>query len=362
MRIKELLKKSEFIHYWGVCLKMCRDETFRIKLFTLYDTPDALMFKHLGKENPSKNIYLMYCNNPTRGFFSLFNLVLDGLQFADYYHLTPVIQWGSSTLYHEKDGVNGIKNSYEFYFRQTSNVSVESARESENVVFYEFSHRKLSIPDFNLTVGASLTDNRRMEEYLNKRAEIIRKYIRFSDEVERHLEDTVHSLLQGERTLGIHVRGTDMRAGYNGHARIVPPEEYLSAARKVFKEKKFDKIFLATDEAAVIQLFEQEFGSRLLYFTDIMRSENGEALHFSYNKRKHHQYLLGLEVLRDMYALSICDGLIAGISNVSLAARMMKKSYKKEYEYIDILSNGFNQTNISMEQKEQRKRSRERKN
>lgn len=346
--IKDKLKQNDVIRYLGICLKMYKDENFRIKLFTLYDTPDALIFKHLGVDNQESNIYMIYCNNETRGFFSLFNLVLDGLQFAEYYHMIPVVEWGQATLYHEAGGIDGTKNSFEFYFKQPGNISVESARISENVVFYEFLHRKLSIPNFNLTVGASLNDDKQMNAYLNKKAEIIRKYIRFSDTVEDYLKMTVFPFIQVGNTLAVHVRGTDMRVGYNGHAKIVLPEDYLRAAKEAFSGGMYDKVFLATDEAYVIELFKREFGSKLDYFADTMRSENGEALHSSYSSRTHHQYLLGLEVLRDMYTLSKCDGLIAGISNISLAARMMKKSYGDEYKYIKILSNGLNQTNISM--------------
>lgn len=350
-KIKEHLKANELMRYFGVCLKMCRDAQFRQKLFSLYDTPDAMVFKHLGQENAAENIYMIYCDNSMRGFFSLFNLVLDGLQFANFYHMTPVVEWGPSTLFHEKDGVDGIQNSFEYYFKQPGNISVESARVSQNVVFYEYAHRKLSIPHFNVTVGASLTDAQEMEAYLEKRAEIIRKYIRFSDRVERYLAEAADALVRGKATLGVHVRGTDMHAGYNGHAKAIQPEDYLAAAQKAFSNGKFEQIFLATDEAAVIGLFERAFGDKLVYFKDTMRSEDGQALHFSHSTRTHHQYQLGLEVLRDMYILSICDGLIASISNVSLSARMMKKSYRKEYAHIEILNKGINHTNINMEPK-----------
>ena len=351
MGLKKWLKRNEQIHYLGVAWKMRKDEKFRNKLLTLYDKPDVLMFKHMGEENPDKNIYLLYTNNATRGFFSLFNLVLDGIEFAHYYNLTPVVEFGPDTIYHEDHGINGVMNSFEYYFKQPGDVSVVSAHNSKNVVFYEFSHRKLAIPDFNLTVGASFTDDKKMEEYLIRRAAIIKQYIRFSDRVQSYLISSTELLIGSKKTLGVHVRGTDMNIGYNGHAKIVPPTEYLEAARKTFEVGAFEQVFLATDEAAVISLFEDYFGDKLVYFNDILRSEDGQALHFSQNTRDHHKYLLGLEVLRDMYVLALSDGLIAGISNVSLATRMMKKSFGKEYEHIEILSHGFNQTNISMKQK-----------
>lgn len=265
--------------------------------------------------------------------------------------MLPVVEWGSSTLYHEEGGVGGVFNSFEYYFNQLCGISVSSARQSKNVVFYEYSHRKLSIPDFNLTIGASLTDDLKLNSYLDKRAEIIRKYITFSDGVKQYLSKSTDGMFAGKKILGVHVRGTDMNVGYNGHAKVVTPEEYLEAAKQIFNTGEYECVFLATDESRSIDLFQKEFGSRLLFFKDILRSDDGQALHFSKSERKNHKYLLGLEVLRDMYALSICEGLIAGISNISLTARMMKRSYGKEYEKIQILSHGFNQTNISMKQK-----------
>lgn len=341
------------VHYLGVGWKMRKDAKFRDKLLTLYDKPDVLMFKHLGPENPDKNIYLLYTNNSSRGFFSLFNLVLDGLEFADYYNLTPVVEFGRDTVYQETDAINDVTNSFEYYFKQPSTVSPFSARHSKNVVFYEFAHRKLAIPNFDLTVGESLTDDEKMEDYLKRKAELIRKYIRFNDQTQAYLDRTLEPVIGHRKTLGVHVRGTDMKVGYNGHAELVPPMEYLEATRKAVAKGGFEQVFLATDEKAVIQLFEKEFGEKLVYFKDVLRSEDDQPLHFSQNTREHHKYLLGLEVLRDMYALALSDGLVAGISNVSLASRMMKKSFYREYGYIDILSHGFNHTSISMKKSQQ---------
>lgn len=348
MKIKDWIKKNEKLHYLGICLKMWNNKNFRTKLMTIYDKTDVLFFQHFGEKNPEKNIYMIFCDNSQRGFFSLFNLVLDGLQFADYYNLVPCVEFGESTLYHEKNGVNGTKNSFEYYFKQVSDVSVSSAHDSKNVIFYEFNHRKLNLPDFQYTLCASLDDNEKTEFYLNCRAKIIKKYIRFSDAVLEYLNNTAIPMISNKRTLGVHVRGTDMNVGYNGHAKAISPDEYLQAVKEAYSREKFEQVFLATDEAAVIDLFANEFGDRLVYFQDILRSTDGKALHFSQNNRENHKYLLGLEVLRDMYALSISDGLIAGISNVSFAARMMKKSCDKEYEYMNILSHGINKNGTSM--------------
>ena len=58
--------------------------------------------------------------------------------------------------------------------------------------------------------------------------------------------------------------------------------------------------------------------------------------------RKHHHYLLGLEVLRDMHALAACEGLLAGLSQVVSAARIHKKSIGGEYGDLMIMDKGIN--------------------
>ena len=47
-------------------------------------------------------------------------------------------------------------------------------------------------------------------------------------------------------------------------------------------------------------------------------------------------------MLRDMYTRAACDGLIAGLSQVSYAARIQKKSVGKEYGDLVILDKGIN--------------------
>ena len=57
---------------------------------------------------------------------------------------------------------------------------------------------------------------------------------------------------------------------------------------------------------------------------------------------QNHHYRLGYEVLRDMYALAACDGLVAGLSQVVNCARIVKESSGEEYDTLCIINNGIN--------------------
>ena len=58
--------------------------------------------------------------------------------------------------------------------------------------------------------------------------------------------------------------------------------------------------------------------------------------------RKCHKYRLGLEVIRDMYTLAMCGGLVAGISQVAVCAQINKLAMGKEFEDLIVIDKGIN--------------------
>lgn len=67
------------------------------------------------------------------------------------------------------------------------------------------------------------------------------------------------------------------------------------------------------------------FGCNVKSYSDVFRSNGNISVAFSESSREQHKFKLGYEVLRDTYTLSKCDILVAGLSNVSYAARILKK-------------------------------------
>lgn len=84
------------------------------------------------------------------------------------------------------------------------------------------------------------------------------------------------------------------------------------------------------------------YGDKIVYYKDVLRSNGQETVMNSISNRENHHYMLGLEVLRDMLTLARCDGMVAGLSQVSIAARIQKASYNKEYEDLVIIDKGMN--------------------
>ncbi len=80
-------------------------------------------------------------------------------------------------------------------------------------------------------------------------------------------------------------------------------------------------------------------------YQDVIRSSGTDTVMHSSVERENHHYLLGMEVLRDMITLSKCGGFIAGLSQVSIAARIFRQSYGYSYTDEKVLDRGIQYKN-----------------
>lgn len=337
------MRKHPRVFYVFRCLKGFRDIRFVTDVNRINESNLVLNFQTYGNKNTDKNIFYIKLNSPHKGFFSMLLLVLDALIVADQYHLTPAVEYGNNCLYFERDAINGSTNPFEYYYKPVSDVNLSEIPSSYRVLHFIEGHR---MQDYNKRVFVAsakvANEDEESQKYIEECARVYRKYIHLNETVSVYIQREIRQILTGSRTLGIHVRGTDFNVGYYMHAKVVTVDQFFQAIDNVIEQYGFDSIFLATDESETIQKFVDKYGEKVKYYRDTYRSEDGKAIHFSQDNREHHKYNIGLEVLRDMMTLSCCDGLIAGLSNVSLAARIAKASRGEEYIYLNIINNGFN--------------------
>lgn len=353
-KVVKYIKSKPMLYYAYKCLRGMKNKEFMLDVLRMNECDLVLNFKKYGNLYPEKNVYYIKTDSDVRGFFSMFCLVLDALVIADRYHLSPVVEFGTHTLYYQGIEINGSKNPFEYYFQQVSQIDISEVTECSRVLLYRDGQRNV---DYNEPYSvASQQISNGDDAYIKSRALVCKKYLKLNPVVKEYIDRNVFNILGSDRVLGIHVRGTDFNKGYLNHAKAVTEEQYIEATDLAIKKEKYKKIFLATDEQKIITLFKKHYGQKMVCYEDVLRSLTGEALHFCTAERKNHKYLLGLEVLRDMMTLSACDGLIAGFSNVSLAARIMKASNAENYSYINIIDNGFNTTGVRFEKSRQLKK------
>ncbi|GFI70326.1 hypothetical protein IMSAG249_02155 [Lachnospiraceae bacterium] len=335
-RFRNKLEQLKFAYY---CFRKANDARFIRRVKELDKENNMVSLENYGGEGYKEEpVYFINMEELSSGFFAEFNKLLTLLYFADQYNLKSVVRFGKNCYYAEQHPVNGTDNPFEYYFMQPCSISVNELSQYRCVLK---SRRENS--NFAIALNESSGGYARNEIYLGEMAKISAKYIRLNDIINKKMQKDMQNLgINMEKTLAVHVRGTDFKQNYNGHPVQVTIAEYMQETFGVFQKGNYDYIFLATDDADAVQIFQGKFGEKAVFYQDVVRSSGNDTVMHSSLPRENHHYLLGYEVLRDMYTLAGCEGLIAGLSQVSYAARIQKKSVGKEYKDLIILNKGIN--------------------
>lgn len=330
-RINKLIAEHEKLRYLEMCLKNLNCEKFRADV--LGHSSKTLRVDEDAEGSRAGILYRIRIGSKGDGFFAEYRRLLNYLYYADQLHLIPYIEFTEDYTYAEKQPVHGHTNPFEYYFLQPC-VTEKESREYRYMLTnrdcdQDFSRRLKPENGYDLS-----------EEYVAAMADVSRKYIRPNSETEEMMRKA-RAFLGERKTLGVHVRLTDFRKNYYGHPTCVTADRHLEACRNAVEKYGFEQVFLATDDVETVELFRKEFGEKLLIYPDVVRSDGEVSVAFLHSERENHHYLLGLEVLRDMYTLSICSGLVAGKSQVSICAYIQRR-VTGDYEYREIIDAGYN--------------------
>jgi len=138
--------------------------------------------------------------------------------------------------------------------------------------------------------------------------------------------------------LGVHFRGQEYRVAPD---HPLPPtrRQMIPRAEALVAKYSYEKVFIATEEQAYVDLFRSVFGSRIIC-TDAFRTydTNGYTIY----PRPNHKYQLGLDILRDTLLLARCNALLCSGSNVAEFAQFFNAG---RYEVVSKIDNGLNSKN-----------------
>lgn len=288
-------------------------------------------------------IYIIKLGDGGAGFFAEYIKMIDALAYADLFHFKPYVWFSKLFPYYEKENFMNTNNPFEYYYQQIT--PDYDMNKPHNLVSFREVDCEYIMTGINRNLDGLFKnysmDHEQKKIYIQRAAYILQKYIKFNRNTQVYLEQNVSNLLQDKRTLGVHVRGGDFRAfKILKHPVAVSNNEYITQIKKIMQEYNFEQIFLATDERSTIKEFREEFGDKLVYYQDTYRGDGNSSIAFARDTRENHKYKLGLEVIRDAETLVACNGLVAGLSNISLYAQIKKKALEDKYEYINILDKG----------------------
>lgn len=335
--IKEKIKKNSQIHFIIKFIKHINDDEYLNFFINRENNALLLEFQSYGISCEGKRIYLINEVGKGYGFFAEFHTLLQKLAFADYFHLTPYIVWGTEFLYYEKS-LDIIKNGFEYFFQQPNQISEEEIRTADLLTISKMGQARWIEERYER--GYDLSDS-----YLNMISDIYRKYICLNEKTYKRLDKEIGTILKDKLTLAVHYRGTDYKVNYDNHPVCIEIEQEIQVIKEAVQKYHYEQIFLATDDLTAVNEFKKEFGDKMVFYADVVRGDSNVSVAFSDEKRQYHHYLLAYEVLRDMYTLSACQGLVAGVSQVSICARIVKKARNEIYQFQKIIDNGKNYNN-----------------
>lgn len=337
--IQRIIDRHDRLKVLQTCIEHNKDDNFRKVVLGKSPYNVAISVNETKRNNVvDKVLYRIEIGTADQGFFAEYRRTLNYLYYADVWGFIPYIEYNDNYVYSEKKAINGSSNPFEYYFVQPCVNSGDI-----NDYHYVTNNRECDVELVEWlkpTNGYGFSD-----EYIDAMARISKKYIKLNSVVEGYLNEEICKTLRDKKTLGIHVRLSDFKQNYYGHPVCVSADRHLEIAKQMLDECRFEQVFLATDDVDTIMLFKNELGDKVVYYDDVMRTTGDISVAFSKSNRENHHYLLGLEVLRDMYTLSLCNGLIAGKSQVSICAMIENRNHNL-YEYVNIIDLGYN-TNSS---------------
>lgn len=290
-----------------------------------------MVMNNYGDLNKDKILYFYHAKKSGTGFGGQYILSLEHMYWADFFKFTFVESYSEEKL-------NNASVSIFEYYEPINSISADEVMKSQCVIDATEEHRNVLRESFGI-FGPFLPK----PEYMDLLADIHNKYLHLKKDVKIKIENDIKNLFGGKKTIGVHVRGSDFKIGFKEHPVAVDPSSdggHISILKDNMNKYGFEQIFLATEEVDTIKLFKDKFGEKVIYFNDVFRVTGTISPGLVKCDRENHDYLLGLEVLRDMYALASCDGLIAGLSNVSTLSIILKKTFGEKFEFLNIINNG----------------------
>jgi len=222
----------------------------------------------------------------------------------------PVVHWGENFLYRDQ----GKDCVFNHFFESFNDFSIDIFNEFENDSFYPPKWNKTNIysEDFQKTSG----DFSKLSAlYFLERTGyryLVKKYLSPRREIQNIADEFVRSEINAP-FLAVHARGSDKDEGYRAMSSI-PLKKLNYVKKRLASMSDQTKLFLMTDDDALLKQYSDAFGSRLLT-TDSQRSSTAMGVHYNPDSDKRSA---GQEMLVDMLIAAQADCFVGlGLSNPS---------------------------------------------
>lgn len=338
LRDNPAIKNNQKLVYWFRCFRHRKNPKGYHAIPSVNEICHMFWIESYGSLYPEKNIYLIDFEGEMKGFFAIYRNILSAFYVCKRFGFTPHIRVTGSIYNRRKDD-----NMFEYYFRQPEDLNYKDILQSRNIIHYSYQHSRWISFDQQterryIVAGYEINENE-----ISMLADARKKYLRFQPDVIRQIQEDMETLLGGmdrKKTAGIHFRGGAFKDRVYGHPVPLNIEDYYPYIDSLIA-KGFCGIFAATDDSRAVQKLKKRYGAMVRYYAGNVRSDSFLDAAYVKTDRKDNRYRNGYEVLRDMLTLASCNALVCGNSQVSIAARIEKKSQDEAYDYLKVIDKGL---------------------
>ena len=276
------------------------------------------------------------------GFGSEMSALMGQAYLAEVCNRELIVHWGSNFLYRPSAGDDCV---FDCYFERFNELTINSVSENlddvfppkwnknnihqENINKRKGEYSKLSALYFlnkneEITVADYYTGVIHIKPWVEKEFSLnkmtvdetyrylAKKYLRPKKTIVEQVNEFVETNLS-QPFVAVHARGSDKDEGYRALTSI--PGQILQCAKQRLEQMPRDtKLFLMTDDNALLEVYQKEFGDRLIQ-TDCQRCDTQVGVHYDQQTDK---LQAGKEMLIDMLVAARADCFIGlGLSNPS---------------------------------------------
>jgi hypothetical protein len=282
------------------------------------------------------------------GFWSDVSHVIGQLLIAELTHRTPIVHWGSNSLF----GNGTASNAFDVYFDPVSQVTIDDLRSSDLRIWPpKWTHSNLLEGALNqwqgpysriagiylleheeeILVSDFFTSILDLRPWIPRQSPLygmsvdelhthfLQKYLRPKPEIIEAV-DTFHaSRLAAEDYLAVHARGSDKIEEFKNLDAL--NLEYRQVIDEFRAGHRLRRIFLLTDDSRLQGLFSSWYGGDVIS-TDCLRTTTSKGIHYQATSDRRQ---LGREVLIDAYLAVRGKAFVGnGMSNPSLIVHHLK--------------------------------------
>ncbi len=284
----------------------------------------------LGTLNVDKTILLLDCPVKGSGLVDLMKFTAIYCEIAKKRGFVPVVAYQDE----ERDFVtNPGTDFWTLFFEPVSNIAVEEAKRSANVILA--SENELRLVDWEMNPYVYELDCRIWGEGLwHEKENLLKRYIHPQQSIlEEAKKRLPKEFCEGKKILGVIARGTDYRKesvkarGSGNYIYNEEIEDFLPKCQKLFLENDFDYLYLATEDQNYFELFLVQFGNQLLFHEQkraIVDTKKKEALLVSDLIRTNDPTRQNIEYCYILTALGLCDELVSSMNCGAYLAGLSK--------------------------------------